>query len=359
MTLLGGSRRGSGWDQSEYRSVGDAFQVLATGRGVNRTEYSKGTLIPIVDQGMEVVAGYTDDVSFAVEESEYVVFGDHTRAVKWVDFKFAPGADGTKVLRAAPGVEPKFGYYALANLDVPSRGYNRHWTVVRDMRIPVPPLEVQREIVRILDNFTELEMVLEAELDARRQQYNYYRDLLLSPAGAELQSVPLNQLVANVSSGRNKSRSDGGDVPVFGSTGLIGYTGLANYSGDSLLVARVGANAGLVNAVSGEYDVSDNTIIIIPKENWDIRFAFHQLVHKNINQFARGGGQPLITGAQLKSLVVWLPPIEKQRKIAAVLDKFDALVNDLSIGLPAELAARRKQYEYYRDKLLTFEEAHA
>lgn len=76
-----------------------------------------------------------------------------------------------------------------------------------------------------------------------------------------------------------------------------------------------------------------------------------------LNQYAVGGGQPLVTGKLIKALKVALPDVDEQRRIAGVLDKFDALVNDISIGLPAELAARRKQYDYYRDRLLTFKEA--
>lgn len=166
----------------------------------------------------------------------------------------------------------------------------------------------------------------------------------------------MGDLVSSIASGRNKSRSPEGNIPVYGSTGLLGYTNRVAYSGDMLLIARVGANAGLVNAVGGEFDVSDNTIVVKPLPLWDARFAFHQLAHMNINQYAKGGGQPLITGGQLKSLEVPVPSLEEQRKIAGVLDKFDALANDLSVGLPAELNARRKQYEYYRDKLLTFQE---
>lgn len=221
-------------------------------------------------------------------------------------------------------------------------------------KFPVPPLEVQREIVRILDTFSALEAELEAELEARKQQYEHYRTELVKCDDAPVFSV--SEIVKGISSGRNKSRVDGGRFPVYGSTGQIGTTDETAYSGDSLLVARVGANAGRVNAVSGEYDVSDNTLIITPTETWDMRFAFHQLTRMNLNQYAVGGGQPLVTGKLLKNLKVHVPALTEQRRIAAILDKFDALVNDLSVGLPAELAARRQQYEHYRDKLLTFKE---
>lgn len=227
---------------------------------------------------------------------------------------------------------------------------------VAKARIPVPPLEVQREIVRVLDKFTQLEAELEAELEARRVQYEHYRHGVLSSAsGAALTSV--GEIVHGVSSGRNKSRSDGGAYPVYGSTGQIGTTNEPAYSGPALLIARVGANAGRVNIVDGEYDVSDNTLIVTPAEAWDVHYAYHQLTNMRLNQYAVGGGQPLVTGKLIKALKVALPDVDGQQRIAGVLDKFDALVNDISIGLPAELAARRKQYDYYRDRLLAFKEA--
>lgn len=229
---------------------------------------------------------------------------------------------------------------------------------IRAFRVPVPPIEIQRKIVRVLDQFTQLEAELEAELEARSRQYAHYRGRLLAFED-EHEQTSIADLIHGISSGRNKSRTEEGSYPVYGSTGPIGMTDTAAYSGDALLVARVGANAGRVNSVGGKYDVSDNTLIISPKPVWDIRFAFHQLTHMNLNQYAVGGGQPLVTGRSLKALRVAVPPLEEQRRIASVLDKFDALVNDLSVGLPAELAARRRQYNYYRDKLLTFEEAAA
>ena len=221
---------------------------------------------------------------------------------------------------------------------------------VASASIPVPPLPVQQEIVRILDMFTQLE----AELEARRKQYNYYRTALLNNDNIESRS--LSDLLFSLSSGKNKSRVDRGQYPVFGSTGRIGSTDRAVYTDDAILIARVGANAGRVNAVSGAYDVSDNTLILRPTPELNIRFAFHLLTNMDLNQYALGAGQPLITGKRLKNLDVPVPSMSEQVRIAEILDKFEALVNDLSSGLPAEIAGRRKQYEYYRDKLLSFEE---
>ncbi|MEA5039671.1 MAG: restriction endonuclease subunit S [Clostridiaceae bacterium] len=229
---------------------------------------------------------------------------------------------------------------------------------VKAYKVPVPPLPVQREIVRILDNFTELtaELTAElaAELTARKKQYEYYRDALL-----KLPDYPrllLKDISSSVSSGKNKERLDDGEFPVYGSTGVISSTDTAVYHKKQILIARVGANAGYVHIARGDYDVSDNTLIVDMKSDVSFQYVYYQLSSMNLHQYAKGGGQPLVTAGQLKEISIPIPPIEEQNKIVEILNRFYTLCNDLTAGLPAEIAARQKQYEYYRDKLLTFKE---
>lgn len=236
---------------------------------------------------------------------------------------------------------------------------------VEKLEIPIPcpenpkkSLEIQAEIVSILDAFTELTAKLSAELNnelnVRKKIYNYYRDQLLRFKEGDVEWKALEEITTSITSGRNKIRSDEGSVPVFGSTGLIGFASAAAYSGDALLVARVGANAGLVNAVSGDFDVSDNTLVIRPLEGWNIRFSYHQLTYMNLNQYAVGGGQPLVTGGLLKGLKVPFPPLDEQVRIATLLDELDALTQSITEGLVREIALRKAQYAYCRDLLLNF-----
>ena len=219
---------------------------------------------------------------------------------------------------------------------------------------PEKSLAIQLEIVRILDKFTALTAELTAELNMRKKQYNYYRDQLLSFDEGEVEWRTLGEITRKIASGRNKTRQAEGDFPVYGSTGLLGFTNEPAYSGDLLLVARVGAYAGLVNAVSGHFDVSDNTLIIHPSDSWNARFAFHQLTHMNLNQYAVGAGQPLITGGMLKNLKVPVPSLNEQTRIAKILDKFETITVSITEGLPREIELRQKQYEYYRDLLFSF-----
>ncbi|HBC9942465.1 TPA: restriction endonuclease subunit S [Escherichia coli] len=233
--------------------------------------------------------------------------------------------------------------------------------MLENFKFPIPcpnnlekSLAIQSEIVRILDKFTALTAELTAELNMRKKQYNYYRDQLLSFEQGEVEWKTLGEITTKIASGRNKTRDADGKFPVYGSTGLIGFIDKAAYSGDLLLVARVGAYAGLVNAVSGHFDVSDNTLIIHPSDSWNVRFAFHQLRHMNLNQYAVGAGQPLITGGLLKNLKVPFPSLKEQTRIAKILDKFETITASISEGLPREIELRQKQYEYYRDLLFSF-----
>lgn len=225
---------------------------------------------------------------------------------------------------------------------------------VLDMNIPVPLLPVQEEIVRILDSFTSLTAELQAELQARKKQFEYYKNMILALENEH--PVPLKSICNNIYSGKNKKRIDNGIFPVYGSTGIISRTDCAIYHKKQILIARVGVNAGYVHIADGDYDVSDNTLIVDVINDVSLKYIYYQLSSMNLHKYAKGGGQPLVTASQMKEIMLPLPSKDKQQKIVDILDRFDTLCNDITTGIPAEIAARQKQYEYYRDKLLTFKE---
>ncbi|AJT41124.1 restriction endonuclease subunit S [Psychromicrobium lacuslunae] len=236
-------------------------------------------------------------------------------------------------------------------------------TGFKRFRFPVPPLEVQREVVRILDQFTQLEAELEAELEARRRQYEHYRNDLLMGDGVKRHQARLDELF-DLRAGKFITASEivplpdsRHTVPCFGGGGLRGYVASPNQRGDLVVIGRQGALCGNVKRADGEFYATEHAVVVTPRDGVDIRWAFHLLTSMNLNQYASKSAQPGLAVGTLNQLVVDVPRANEQLCIGSVLDKFDALVNDLSVGLPAELAARRKQYEYYRDKLLAFKEA--
>lgn len=135
-------------------SVAKAVKPLRSGTGVKvpKSDYNETGRWPIIDQGQEFIAGYIDDESRVIHhETPVIIFGDHTRIFKFVDFSFTLGADGTKPLLATDGFIPKYLYYALCNLRIQSRGYNRHYTVLKEMLVGKPSVGEQHEMVAILD----------------------------------------------------------------------------------------------------------------------------------------------------------------------------------------------------------------
>ncbi len=116
----------------------------------------------------------------------------------------------------------------------------------------------------------------------------------------------------------------------------------------------MGVNAGYVHIATGEYAVSDNTLIVQHKEILLLRFLYYFLTKLNLNKLAYGGAQPLISASLLKKQLIPLPPLAIQQQIVDILDKFHTLVHSLTEGLPAEITLRRQQYEYYRNQLLRF-----
>lgn len=234
-------------------------------------------------------------------------------------------------------------------------------------RVPVPPLEIQREIVNTLDHFAtleaELEAALGAELVARKLQFAHYRSGLFSkPQGRVVSLAELLELKAGkfiAAAEISQERDESSAYPCFGGNGIRGFVPEWSHEGDRVLIGRQGALSGNVRRASGRFYATEHAVVASPREEIDTSWLFHALTAMNLNQYVSKGAQPGLAVTTLNNVTIEVPPLHEQTVVGETLDRFDALVNDLSIGLPAELAARRKQYEYYRDKLLTFEEAPA
>jgi len=225
--------------------------------------------------------------------------------------------------------------------------------------IPLPPLPVQEEIVRILDNFTELAAELAAELTARQKQYEYYRSEILSfRDGLTAKWLPLNK-IANVFRGKYITKKDTqrGSIPVIlGGQEPAYYIDKSNHEGEIVVVARSGASAGFVSFWDEPIFVTDGFGYEAKSDVVVQKYLYYSLknIESELNSMKRGAGVPHVSGEALGKIQLPVPCIEEQKRIVKILDRFDTLCNDISSGLPAEIEARQQQYEYYRDKLLTF-----
>ena len=253
----------------------------------------------------------------------------------------------------------KFLYYWMNNnIDLIASFYRgagiQHPSMydILSLQIPLPPLAVQSEIVRVLDKFTLHKAELAAELAARLQQYEYYRDKLLT-FDDKVKRVKLGE-VATIKNGKGYKDLGNGTIPVYGSGGIMTYVDTAVYDKPSVLIPRKGSLSNLFYLETPFWNVDTifytiiNNGVIIPK------FLFYLLQNMHLETLNKAGGVPSLTQEILNNISIPLPPLSEQERIVSILDRFDKLCHDIREGLPAEIKLRQKQYEHYRDKLLTF-----
>lgn len=251
-----------------------------------------------------------------------------------------------------------------------------------DLEIPVPPLPVQEEIVRILDTFTELQAELQAELQKRQQQYNFYRDNLLNfnRGGQEIKWMKLKDVAIQWYRGAGIKRDEVGKEGTpcirYGeihTTYNIWFKKCISHTDEYKQATKKYAEYGdiLFAITSEDIPLVGNSVaylgkekilvggdIVVMKHNQYPKYMAYALSTSDaIKQKGKGKVKSKVVHTNVPSLqeiVIPIPPIEEQQRIANILDRFDTLTNDLTSGLPAEMEKRRQQYEYYRDRLLTF-----
>ena len=231
---------------------------------------------------------------------------------------------------------------------------------IEGLKIPIPPLHIQAEIVRILDAFTELTNKLTNELNARKKQYNYYRNQLLSFEEGEIEWKTLGNIFhmragQHISASKIMEKATNEYIyPCFGGNGIRGYVQERSHEGEYLLIGRQGALCGNIQRIKGQFYATEHAVVVTANPDINIDWAFHFLTLMNLNQYASQSAQPGLTVGKLHTLKIPVPSIDKQTYVASILDKFDALTNSLTEGLPREIALRQQQYAYYRDLLLSF-----
>ena len=172
---------------AEFIELGNVLDYEQPGKYiVNSTKYSNNFSIPVLTAGQSFILGYTDEIKGIYEaskENPVIIFDDFTTSFHWVDFNFKVKSSAMKMLRLQKNkkVVFKFIYFAMKCINYTPQNHARHWiSKYSKFKIPLPPIEIQEEIVKILNKFTELESELESELEARKKQYEYYRSELLT-----------------------------------------------------------------------------------------------------------------------------------------------------------------------------------
>lgn len=236
--------------------------------------------------------------------------------------------------------------------------------ILNNFTFQIPPVEVQREIVLILDKFTELEAELEAELESRKKQYKFYSNYLLISQNLG-EKVALGDLCSSITTGKLdvNAKIEGGRYPFFTCDAKPYAIDTFAFDDEAILISGNGSQVGHVNYYKGKFNAYQRTYVLT---DFSPRITVSYLLHTLKASFreyvginSRKGSVPYITLPMLSAFTIQLPSLEEQAEATAILDKLEALQGDSEIGLHAELVERRKQYEYYRDKLLTFKELDA
>ena len=231
--------------------------------------------------------------------------------------------------------------------------------------VPIPPLRLQEEIVRILDKFTTLEAELEAELDCRKRQYEYYRnqllslDVLIREQGLDKVEYKALSEVAEIRRGKRLVKSElstSGNYAVYQNSMIpLGYYSKSNVSEGTTFVISAGS-AGEIGYSPNRFWAADDVYYFIFTDGVCSKYVYYFLLIKqqSIKRQVRRASVPRLSKSAFEKLKIPIPSLAEQQRIVSILDKFEALTTSISEGLPKEIALRRKQYEYYRNQLLSF-----
>ena len=367
----------------EFKTLDSVCEVLNGYAFKSALFNSDGDGLPLI-RIRDVNTGFSDtyysgdyDQRYIVENGDILIGMDGDfRAIRWKHGRALLNQRVCRLEKFGDDMLPDFMCYEvqdeLDRIQSGTQGSTVKHLSSRELersRIPVPPLEVQREIVRVLDLFMGLEAGLESELNgelqARRIQYTHHRDSVLAFRGGDgTRWVTIPEIATNLDSRRKpvtRSARTPGEIPYYGASGIVDYVSDYIFDGDYLLVSEDGANllarsTPIAFSISGKTWVNNHAHILEFPTYTERRFVEIYLNSIDLAPFVTGGAQAKLSQTNLNKIPIPVPSIEEQERIVSFLDKFKALVDELSVSLSAELKSRRKQYEHYRDRLLAFKE---
>lgn len=338
-----------GW---EYKSFETCINKLPKAKQVKTSEYSSGTKYPIISQEDKLISGYYDDESYVFHiDSPVVIFGDHTRVLKYVDFDFVVGADGVKIISPQKELNAKFLLYYLQWYKIPNLGYSRHYKLLKEINIPLPPLSTQLAIVSELDKINELIRLKKEQLkdfDNLTQSlfYEMFGDPVENEKGWEVKKLGE---VYKMKSGDSLSTKNfiEGDIPVYGGNGISGYHNQYNKDGSYIIIGRVGVYCGNARIVKGQFWLTDNAFeLFYDKSIQNEVFVCKLLNLLNLRQYANAAAQPVISNNTLKHISIPLPPLPLQHLFAQRIEQIEREKSEVQKSIQdfETLLASRMQY---------------
>lgn len=370
---------------------------------VKSANYDNAFTIPVLTAGKTFILGYTNETTgiYKASKSPVIIFDDFTTANKWINFDFKVKSSAMKMVTSKDEskVLLRYIYHWLNTLpsEFTESDHKRQWIsnfCYKKIPIPYPnntkrSLAIQHRIVDILDKFTELEAELEAELEGRKRQYEFYRNQLLSidvlsKGMQNTDKIPIRtmgeigefirgkrfvktdittqgcpcihygEMYTHYGIWANKSKS-------FISPALVTQKNLRLAQTNDVII--VGAGETIEDLGVGTAWLSQTSVVIhdacfIFRSNLNPKYVAYftrtNNFHDQLRRHVSSGKISAVNAKGLAKIQIPIPPLSEQQRIVSILDKFDTLTTSISEGLPKEIELRRKQYEYYRDRLLSF-----
>ena len=353
----------------EWKELGEVCSVNK-GKQLNKNLLIDDGLYPAYNGG-QTYSGRTND--YNVEANTIIVSqgGASAGFVNFVETKFWANAHCYYILPDETQVKNRFVYHFLKmnqkylmdfqhGAGIPALKSDK----LTKLLIPVPPIKIQDKIVQILDKFTNYVTELTSELTSRKKQYSFYRDklLLFEDDVYQVEWKTLGEVAENLDNMRKPVAKGGrslGIYPYYGASGIVDYVDSFIFDGDYLLISEDGANlvarkTPIAFSISGKTWVNNHAHVLKFDNIINQKFVNYYLNYLDLSPYITGAAQPKLNQQNLNNIKIPYPSLETQSRIVQVLDNFDMVCNDLNIGLPKEIELRQKQYEYFREKLLTF-----
>ena len=353
--------------------VGDCIQTLRQKHKIKRSEYLPNGVVPVVDQSSEFVAGYINDTERAYEgQLPVIVFGDHTCILKYVNFPFAIGAEGTQLIRPTKSFDIRYLYYALCNLPLEQFGYQRHFKYLKTSKVFCPPIQIQRKIAAVLGTYDDLienntrriEILEEMAGAIYREWFIEFRfpghegvpmvesELGLIPQGWEVQSfgeVSFNfDRQRKPLSGMVRSTMPG-EYPYYGAAKILDYINDYLFDGRYLLIAEDGSvitedGKPVLQLVTGKFWVNNHAHIVQGKAPISTNFLYLFMSKVAISSYITGTAQPKINQDNLNRIPILSPP-------PILLERFNKITEPIFDGIVA-LDLKNTNLRQTRDLLL-------
>ena len=325
------------------------------GHKIQTNEYLLDGKHPIIDQGKSQIAGYTNLEDGIYCDVPAIIFGDHTRVIKYVDTPFFLGADGVKVLKSkVKDADYKYLFYCLQNAEIPNTGYNRHFKWLKEIEIPLPPLEEQRRIATTLDKLTDL-------IAKRRQQLDKL-DELVKARFVEMFGDPVSNSKGlpterginffKLSNGKfvPESKRFKSGIPAYGGNGISWYTDDAIVNSNTLVVGRVGFLSGNVHFAKGPLWITDNAMYVsyYDERKYDLLFLCDLMKHIDFRRFQDAGDLKKITQKPFMKMEYIRPTLQQQHCYVSFVEKIEGLKSTIGHSLEKlETLKKALMQEYF------------